>query len=65
MDEGPNANDNEQEGPTTRTYVALVIGIVAALLLAWFALEFAEWNKLQTCALSGRRNCAPTAPTTR
>jgi len=65
MDEPPNANDNEQEGPTARTYVGLAVGIAAALLLAWFALEFAEWNKLQTCALSGRKNCAPSSTSTR
>ena len=63
--DGPNANDNEQEGPTTRTYVLLGVGVAAALLLAWFALEFAEWNKLQACALSGRKNCAPATSTTR
>ena len=62
----PNANDNDREGPTARTYVGLAAGILAAVLLAWFALEFAAWNELQTCALSGRRNCGPPAiPSTR
>jgi len=55
----PNANDNEQEGPTARTYLLLGLGVLAAVLMAWFALEFAEWNELQTCALSGRKSCAP------
>jgi hypothetical protein len=43
-------------------YLGVLVAIVAAILLSWFALEFADWNKQQACATSGGRNCgAPRA----
>jgi hypothetical protein len=38
-------------------YLGVLIAILAAILLSWFALEFADWNKQQACATSGGRNC--------
>ena len=40
-------------------YIAIILAIVAVLLLAEFAVQFADWNKEQECASSGRRNCGP------
>lgn len=55
----PPANDDEEHIPTLRTYLGAASAVVAALLLAWFAMEFADWNKQQSCVLSGRKNCVP------
>lgn len=38
-------------------YIAIILAIIAVLLVAEFAVEFADWNKQQECASSGRRNC--------
>ena len=40
-------------------YIAIILAIIAVILLAEFAVEFADWNKQQECASSGRRNCGP------
>jgi hypothetical protein len=43
-------------------YLGVLVAIVATVLLSWFALEFADWNKQQACATSGGRHCgAPAA----
>ena len=38
-------------------YLAVILAIIAVILVAEFAVEFADWNKQQECASSGRRNC--------
>lgn len=38
-------------------YLAIILAIVAVLLIGEFVVEFADWNKEQACASSGRRNC--------
>ena len=60
MSERPPANDDDEHVPSTRTYLGVAAAVVAALLLAWFAVEFSDWNKQQECVLSGRKNCAAT-----
>jgi hypothetical protein len=44
-------------------YLGVLVAVVATVLLSWFALEFADWNKQQACATSGGRHCggAPAA----
>ena len=64
MSEQPPVNDNQEPEGGTPLYLVIAGVIVAAVLLAWFALEFADWNKQQSCILSGRRNCG-SASTTR
>jgi len=63
MSEQPPVNDNQEPEGGAPLYLVIVGVIVAAVLLAWFALEFADWNKEQSCALSGRRNCSSTSTT--
>jgi hypothetical protein len=66
MSEQPQPPVNDDEEPRQGLALLGVLGaVVAAILLAWFAMEFADWNKLQECALSGRRNCAPATSSTR
>jgi hypothetical protein len=38
-------------------YVAVILAIIAVILVAEFAVEFADWNKEQACVSAGRRNC--------
>jgi len=38
-------------------YLAVILAIIAVILLGEFVVEFADWNKEQACASSGRRNC--------
>jgi hypothetical protein len=38
-------------------YAGLVLAIIAAVLGAWLALAFADWNKQQACVTAGGRNC--------
>jgi hypothetical protein len=39
-------------------YLGVLVVIAAAILLSWFALDFADWNKEQACATSGGRHCS-------
>jgi uncharacterized membrane protein YwzB len=39
-------------------YLAIIAAIVAAVLLSNFLVDFYDWNKTQTCATSGGRNCS-------
>lgn len=38
-------------------YAGIVLAIIAAVLGAWLALSFADWNKQQACVTAGGRNC--------
>jgi hypothetical protein len=37
--------------------LAIVAAVVAVLLISNFMVDFYDWNKTQTCATSGGRNC--------
>jgi hypothetical protein len=43
--------------PVAMNYLGVLVVIAAAILLSWFALDFADWNKEQACATSGGRRC--------
>lgn len=43
--------------PLAMNYLGVLVVIAAAVLLSWFALDFADWNKEQACATSGGRKC--------
>jgi hypothetical protein len=43
--------------PVAMNYLGVLIVVAAAILLSWFALDFADWNKEQACATSGGRKC--------
>ncbi len=50
--------EEEDEPYPLKVYLIGIAGfILAAVILAWFAVEFAAWNKEQACAMAGRRNC--------
>jgi hypothetical protein len=38
-------------------YLAIIGAIVAAILLSQFLFDFYDWNKTQSCASTGGRNC--------
>ena len=38
-------------------YLAIIAAIVAAIVLSQFLFDFYDWNKQQTCASTGGRNC--------
>jgi hypothetical protein len=38
-------------------YLAIIGAIGAAILLSQFLLDFYDWNKTQSCASTGGRNC--------
>ena len=38
-------------------YLAIVVAIVAAVVLSQFLFDFYDWNKTQSCATTGGRNC--------
>jgi hypothetical protein len=38
-------------------YIAVILAIIAVIVIGEFVIEFADWNKQQACATSGRRNC--------
>lgn len=38
-------------------YLALIAAIVAAVVLSQLLFDFYQWNRLQTCATGGGRNC--------
>jgi hypothetical protein len=40
-----------------KNYIVLVLAVIAVILLGEFVFQFADWNKTQTCATSGGRNC--------
>lgn len=39
-------------------YLAIIACIVAAVLGSQLLFKFYEWNRLQSCATAGWRNCA-------
>jgi len=46
--------------------IAIVAAIVTALVLSQLLYEFYQWNREQTCATSGGRNCGgPAVPLNR
>jgi hypothetical protein len=50
----------EAGSPHTRRdmkYLAIIVAIGAAILLSQFLFDFYDWNKTQTCASTGGRNC--------
>jgi len=53
----PQASEDDEPYPLKVYLIGIAAFILAALLLAWFAVEFAAWNKEQACATAGRRNC--------
>jgi hypothetical protein len=38
-------------------YLAIIGAIAAAILLSQFLFDFYDWNKTQSCASTGGRNC--------
>jgi hypothetical protein len=46
-------------------YAGIALAIAGVLLGAWLAIAFADWNKQQACATSGRRNCDASIATPR
>lgn len=38
-------------------FLAIIAAIAAVLLISNFLVDFYDWNKTQTCASSGGRNC--------
>ncbi|HEY3917672.1 MAG TPA: hypothetical protein VGL83_07750 [Stellaceae bacterium] len=38
-------------------YLAILAAIVAAVVLSQFLFDFYDWNKEQSCASTGGRNC--------
>jgi hypothetical protein len=38
-------------------YLAIIAAIVAAIVLSQFLFEFHQWNRSQSCATGGGRNC--------
>jgi hypothetical protein len=40
-------------------FLAIAAAIVAAVLLSNFLVDFYDWNKEQSCASTGGRNCGP------
>lgn len=38
-------------------YLAIIAAIVAAVVLSQLLFDFYQWNRLQTCATGGGRNC--------
>ncbi len=42
---------------TRMKYLAIIAAIGAAILLSQFLFDFCDWNKTQTCASTGGRNC--------
>jgi hypothetical protein len=40
-----------------RQVVAIVVAIAAAFVLAQFLFDFYDWNRMQSCATAGGRNC--------
>jgi len=48
---------DNQARRSMNNYVAVILVIIAVILVAEFAVEFADWNKEQACVSAGRRNC--------
>lgn len=38
-------------------YIAIIAAIIAAIVLSQLLFDFYDWNKTQTCASGGGRNC--------
>lgn len=38
-------------------YLAVIAAIVAALVISNFMVDFYQWNRMQSCASNGGRNC--------
>lgn len=43
-------------------YIAIIVVIVAAVVLSQFLFDFYDWNKQQSCASTGGRNCGGAGP---
>jgi hypothetical protein len=43
-------------------YIAIIVAIVAVVALSQFLYDFYDWNKTQTCASTGGRNCGGAGP---
>jgi hypothetical protein len=63
MSERPPVNDDDEPKQGPALYLGVLAAVIAAVVLAWFAMEFADWNEQQSCVLSGRRNCVPESST--
>jgi hypothetical protein len=46
-------------------YLAIIAAIIAAILGSQLLFEFYDWNKQQSCATSGGRNCGTRIPLSR
>ncbi|GEM_PF-1644861 len=42
-----------------KALVAIVAAVIAVIVLSQLLFEFYDWNRQQTCATGGGRNCAP------
>jgi hypothetical protein len=38
-------------------YLAIIAAIAAAVALSQFLFDFYQWDRTQTCAMAGGRNC--------
>ncbi|HEV8015179.1 MAG TPA: hypothetical protein VGP48_06580 [Stellaceae bacterium] len=43
-------------------YLAIIGAIVAAIVLSQLLFDFYDWNKTQSCASTGGRNCGRAGP---
>ncbi|HKR19620.1 MAG TPA: hypothetical protein VJS41_05710 [Stellaceae bacterium] len=43
----------------TRALLAIVAAVIAVLVVSQLLFAFYDWNRQQTCATGGGRNCAP------
>jgi hypothetical protein len=50
---------------TPMKYLAIIAAIVAAIALSQLLFQFYEWNRLQSCATGGGRNCGLRIPLNR
>jgi hypothetical protein len=41
-------------------YLAIIVAIGAAIVLSQLLFDFYDWNKTQSCASTGGRNCGGT-----
>lgn len=42
-----------------RALLAIVAAVIAVILVSQLLFAFYDWNRQQTCATGGGRNCAP------
>jgi hypothetical protein len=46
-------------------YLAIIAAIAVAIVLSQLMFQFHEWNRLQSCATGGGRNCGVRIPLNR